>query len=94
MKRITTLLCLFFCSCTVTVGPSKQVHPSNHRVATTRNAPKTALVDSQWLARYREMESQSNYTIRQDSSIKPEGAKFRVPRAVIDHNADMSLASP
>jgi hypothetical protein len=93
MNQLIALLCFALCSCTLTMSPTrKQATAAHHRVSSsTKSAPKTTLVDAQWMARYKQMEADSNYPIRQDADIKPEGDKYRVPQAVIDHNQDLFI---
>ena len=67
---------------------------SNTKTARTHSKAKRTkstgvLKDSAWVTRYKAEEEKYHYSIPQDTEIKAEGNKFRVPQSVVDHYADM-----
>jgi hypothetical protein len=95
MKRIAApLLLLALSSCTFTIEPTSTPHraASHHSKHPASSKSKTTLVDSQWIGRYKALETKFNYGIPQDEEIKAEGGQFRVPKEVVDHFMDMARA--
>jgi hypothetical protein len=73
----------------------KVVHHHKTEKSVKKNSPKTHLVDSEWVKNYKKSEAEhGDYSINADNQIKPEGVKFRVPQAVVDHNSDLVQTPP
>lgn len=49
-------------------------------------------VDVNWIAKYKQMESEFKNTIAEDANIKPEGDHYRVSYEVIEHFTRMKSA--
>ena len=90
MTKLVYIIAAFALSfCSTTKQPTTRGHSGSQNTA-TKTANKTALVDANWMAKYKAAEGKFGYRIQQDSQIKAEGGKFRVPQEVIDHNLDMT----
>jgi hypothetical protein len=98
MRRWLLLLVgLMFVGCTITVTPIAK-KPTKHRYKKTvaKKPEKTnswLIVDSDWLAQYRQLEEQhGNYTLSDDAKVEPAGeGKYKVTHAMMDHFRDLSL---
>ncbi len=93
MKSVVIAICCLSVACTVSI----RLIPTAHRYVSHQPSVKKhparnngVLVDSEWLSNYKELEREhGDYSIDDDKKIKAEGAKFRVPRAVINHYEDL-----
>ena len=87
MKLLVLLASFSFVTCNQGVPAQRSAaHHSN-------KTSKGVLVSADWIGRYKTAEAKYSYSIPEDSQIKAEGNKFRVPKSVVDHYADMTKAT-
>jgi len=95
------LLMMLCASCTITVKPlspqqhhKPRIHHHHRRVVVHKPQTDAHTVDANWMAKYKELETEYGHTVPADQEIKPKNGKFSVPQSVIDHFGDMVRAGP
>lgn len=106
MRSLSLALLALFLGCTITVKPlpvtTKARKHHHHRQVVVSHKPalpnkparneQMQIVDAEWMANYKHLESEFDHSIPADEQIRASGTKFSVPQAVIDHFGDMIRA--
>ena len=91
------LIALSACS-HLTVAPKPVVA---HAIAFDQNSPNAGIIDcdvngckvtANWVAKYRQLESEFHKTFPDDVNIKPEGDHFRAPYGCVEFYTQMKAA--
>lgn len=96
---LTTFLVYSLCSCShLTLAP-KQV--SAHAIAFDENSQNAGIIDcgkngcivtKNWVAKYRQMESEFKQSLAADSGIATEGDNYRISYEILEHFLDLKAA--
>src|SRR6266496_2316930 len=99
MSRLITIFLILSCTgCTITVRPLPQkkrvIYHSTKRLKGKAKPANGTVVDHSWLVQYQQLEEDhGGYRISDDHKVQTLGSgKYKVPRSMLDHFRDLSLA--
>jgi hypothetical protein len=95
MRWTIYLILICFAGCTIDLKVRPVSTPKPYKKTTVPSTKKTKLkstqiVSAEWIESYKKMERESGHTIPDDNNITPVGSGYSVPKAVLDHNYDLS----